>query len=738
MKGTYRKKIFLTYSSLLLVFISVISGGFIFFNGKIANEESKHAIQKLISSQAQQLDVQMDIIYTSLNNIRTSEIIELWAYSEEKDYYFNSFNVQKELKKNLLKLSGFRYTIGVSYSGEEYSVINPVSSLSKTSYFLDVMGLEESAGTNMISRLKKMKGFNKSLVLEGRTEEGRTVNYAILQNFGDREILFFITIDEMSFYSSLAGSDDLWLIAGRNRIISVRPVTGVRTEDYYGEMDLPSPAEISPVPIMYKGTRAYMVSSRVSPLLNYICLYKQDSGISGYYLIRFLLPFILLIAGSLWLAGKITSTLYRPVSRVVNVFSENWGAGGFLDEFEFINSAAEEIQEDNRQLQAIIRKNRNLLLEKFHKDLLFGINVSKIESYKDFPVPRGQFKVVLFNLDDEEDNLQSDMIFLVKNTFRSYTSDNDFINFVNMDNNRFVLIFKGEYFDKTEQSVMKLISEIEGEYDIVIKASIGSAVEDFRKINESFNQADKIMEFRDFVGIKQILTKEDLRTFRDAAYYFPLNTETRLINCILDGNREETAKILNLLIDENMTSRQLTRERKRNFLFSLISSVNRIQQETKLADLQIFENEMTYVTDILSLEKDDQIRKKIHELFDRILDAVSSTRNNSNQYMAEEIMKYIRKNYSRDISLYDISQYLNITEKYSSILFKRVTGSNFKDVLNKHRIEKAKEILERDRDTRIQDLAGKVGFNSSNTFIRVFKKYVGVSPGAYADNLPPH
>lgn len=35
------------------------------------------------------------------------------------------------------------------------------------------------------------------------------------------------------------------------------------------------------------------------------------------------------------------------------------------------------------------------------------------------------------------------------------------------------------------------------------------------------------------------------------------------------------------------------------------------------------------------------------------------------------------------------------------------------------------------KDMKIKDLAEKVGYNSSNTFIRIFRKYEGVSPGKY-------
>jgi len=39
--------------------------------------------------------------------------------------------------------------------------------------------------------------------------------------------------------------------------------------------------------------------------------------------------------------------------------------------------------------------------------------------------------------------------------------------------------------------------------------------------------------------------------------------------------------------------------------------------------------------------------------------------------------------------------------------------------------------MQENEGLRIKDLAELVGYNSSNTFIRIFRKYEGISPGKY-------
>lgn len=84
--------------------------------------------------------------------------------------------------------------------------------------------------------------------------------------------------------------------------------------------------------------------------------------------------------------------------------------------------------------------------------------------------------------------------------------------------------------------------------------------------------------------------------------------------------------------------------------------------------------------------------------------------------------------------LIDLSEEFNLTPKYCSEVFNRFSGDNFKNYLNRYRINMTQKIITEDPDVRIAELASRVGFSSSNTFIRVFDRYMGVTPKQYADS----
>ena len=108
---------------------------------------------------------------------------------------------------------------------------------------------------------------------------------------------------------------------------------------------------------------------------------------------------------------------------------------------------------------------------------------------------------------------------------------------------------------------------------------------------------------------------------------------------------------------------------------------------------------------------------------------------NHKKKMAEQALEYLRRNYNKeDLSLNDIAAFLNISVPYLAVLFKQETKQNFSAHLLEVRMEKAKELL-RTTGCTVNEIAEQVGYNSSQYFAVCFKKYTGISPGAYRDQI---
>ena len=98
--------------------------------------------------------------------------------------------------------------------------------------------------------------------------------------------------------------------------------------------------------------------------------------------------------------------------------------------------------------------------------------------------------------------------------------------------------------------------------------------------------------------------------------------------------------------------------------------------------------------------------------------------------LVEEAKAYIESNYSRDISLDEVSGKVDVSPYYFTRLFKEETGETFLEYLTGLRVNKAKELM-KDPDASVKDICVQVGYADPNYFSRIFKKATGMTPTEY-------
>lgn len=106
----------------------------------------------------------------------------------------------------------------------------------------------------------------------------------------------------------------------------------------------------------------------------------------------------------------------------------------------------------------------------------------------------------------------------------------------------------------------------------------------------------------------------------------------------------------------------------------------------------------------------------------------------SRNYAVNKIIKYLKANYDKKISLDQIASNMYLSPVYISKIFKEKTGDSPINYLIRIRLEKAKEMLEDDGNTSIRQIAADVGYDDVYHFSKLFKKYYGISPQNYRRN----
>ena len=105
---------------------------------------------------------------------------------------------------------------------------------------------------------------------------------------------------------------------------------------------------------------------------------------------------------------------------------------------------------------------------------------------------------------------------------------------------------------------------------------------------------------------------------------------------------------------------------------------------------------------------------------------------NKNASIIQPAINYINDNYTSPVKLQTLASMCDVSASYFSKLFKKVTGENLIEHLNRLRIERGKnELLTTNKS--VQTIAKEIGFDDSGYFIKVFKGEVGCTPSAFRD-----
>lgn len=137
------------------------------------------------------------------------------------------------------------------------------------------------------------------------------------------------------------------------------------------------------------------------------------------------------------------------------------------------------------------------------------------------------------------------------------------------------------------------------------------------------------------------------------------------------------------------------------------------------------------------LSYDRYLCDSISYLNDQFQKAVAYIRNESRKKPCQRVCQYIDRNYSLPLKLNGIADLLGYNSAYLGKLFFREMGVSFNTYLDKIRIHKAAEYLE--KGVPVIQTSELCGFINPDYFTKKFKKYMEILPSEYrAQHLKKH
>lgn len=261
-----------------------------------------------------------------------------------------------------------------------------------------------------------------------------------------------------------------------------------------------------------------------------------------------------------------------------------------------------------------------------------------------------------------------------------------------------------------------------------IFAVIGEVTNQLEKAVECYRQAQAVLERNFFTAREMILDvgRQNLIDKEQAGYWN--ETLERLYAALESEEKEWTDQEIQRLLEGIAQSAKGDLFQIKCLLSEACITLLR-HYSSKRKDFKI--NEI--VSEINGLVDMESARIYMKNYLENLRGELKDGEKNYNP-LTKDALEYIRKNYRQEISLTQMAEYLGANPSYLSRLLKQETGENFTEILNKFRIQKAKQLLG-EPGLRITEVAQRAGYSNYEYFFQVFRKIEGISPSEYKKQI---
>ncbi|WP_259619170.1 AraC family transcriptional regulator [Paenibacillus doosanensis] len=312
-------------------------------------------------------------------------------------------------------------------------------------------------------------------------------------------------------------------------------------------------------------------------------------------------------------------------------------------------------------------------------------------------------------------------------------ADNLFTHDVDDDKLALLMQFDMEDAGLIHQQANRLLEQLQlrlrQECGIMAVISAGNAYASRMDIARSFSEAQQALA-RSTDG--RIVWFRELPPNTGSCYY-PESMETRLINLVRTGRTEQLQSLLEELYQHNFVQRSLPVYMLKVFYFDLLASSFKIFPEIgeSPAGQQAAEELNEPADNAESIEAHFlQLKVKLESM----CEAAARQRADHQQQWFLDILEQVKSGYSDpQLSLALLADRYDVTEAHLSRLFKERIGINFIEFTENLRIEHSKRLLLQ-TGLPVREIAVSVGYSSSSTFGRAFKRSVGISAMAFRNS----
>lgn len=447
---------------------------------------------------------------------------------------------------------------------------------------------------------------------------------------------------------------------------------------------------------------------------------------------------------------KPIQSIMEKVSQFSNRKSEELGIKGADNEFTFIEMALDHLLKRSLDYENLHKEDSLLRQQRLFHDLLAGHLVLTDEEFQqrlaefNLSAPYNRLGVMVAELDRYAEFTDKYKVkdqhllkFIIESAFRDLgQSHHAFVWHAWMEPHRIAFVVHHTADPHNTQATTSYAEEfkkwIHQHLELTLTIGIGADSTSIDTLADSYQNAVENVELKTVLGIHSIIDNRKsagIMNLDRYAYLQALDYAAQSFRMNESEWREKLTQVFGELSKMRFRKRDMA-EFAQAFLKRMEQAVLAMSSPIQTRWKSDYQDRFASLTE--TAETLAEFQEQFMSLMNQFEACVEEDRQARRHHsLAMQAKHYIDAHFTDpDLSLVQVSDYLNLQPSALSVIFKEEIGEKFVDYVLKVRMQQAKQLLLETEDS-IQSVAINSGYQNVNSFYRAFKKFQDIPPGEY-------
>lgn len=453
-----------------------------------------------------------------------------------------------------------------------------------------------------------------------------------------------------------------------------------------------------------------------------------------------------------------TKKNYSVIHRLIKIFESKTGQPfkGKYNEYRFIEKSILDIIEQEETIKEQLQTQENVIRDDILRSLVRGkidagyaVHVLK-HDYK-LCIEGSFFAVIMFYIKNEEENLSHSVNevkaevfdinrYIIISVCQELMPAGYNINMVEINDMVVGIVnLEQEEVGPAQSGLLDTAGRINqmliDKYGIYCAISLSGLHPSVDGLSGAYKEAHQAMEY------KLVMNNDAIELFRenrrydntDLAYKDIFELEQKFINSLKAFNFKDSKDLLEKMFSMYFSQSRESVKVVNCHLASLMNIMINYIRYVQASFSKDFLKELDVIDRLVGCKTVQELKHHMGYVIDQMDVYKAEEKRNQVVRINDVVENWVEEHYrDTDLSVSMLANKLQVSVAYLSKAFKKQTGIGLLEYIHKIRIDKSKKLLK--QNYSVKEVSEMVGYISDISYIKVFKKYEGITPGQFKES----